>query len=77
MEWNDIMQRSPDWQAGYDRLMTCLMHDDDAKCEVCGPDKMSRREKIYYAVCWLVLALFVIGFCAWLLLSTYPPILYP
>ena len=25
--------------AGYARLMSCLMHDDDVRCEVCGDDQ--------------------------------------
>lgn len=27
-----------DEQIGYDRLMACLMHSDDERCEVCGDD---------------------------------------
>lgn len=26
------------WSEGFDRLMTCLMHSDDVRCEVCGND---------------------------------------
>ena len=27
-----------DWVAGFKRLLDCLMHEDDERCEVCGDD---------------------------------------
>lgn len=28
-----------DEQVGYDRLLACLLHDDDVRCEVCRDDQ--------------------------------------
>ncbi len=30
-----------DWTVGFKRLLDCLLHDDDVRCECCGDDKES------------------------------------
>lgn len=30
----------PDWIVGFKRLLDCLMHDDDERCEACSDDTL-------------------------------------
>ncbi len=38
---------------------------------------MHRFERIFYAVCGVILVSWILGFGLWLMLAPYPAILYP
>lgn len=38
---------------------------------------MTKRRTAYYIACGLILAAWILGFGAWMLLTPYPAVLYP